>query len=143
MEDVFTVVAATLSLDILEGNVGTTVIIAGSGFYVDKPLTLYYMNLSLNQIGSEIATSAGKFSHQFVIPIGPAGYHNITAVNEYGNHAEIQFKVLPDLKLNLDSAGAGELVNASGTGYTSRTVVTIIFGSVGVTVAQPDYCGWL
>ncbi|OGN97089.1 MAG: hypothetical protein A2Y89_05895 [Chloroflexi bacterium RBG_13_51_18] len=141
MEDVFTVVAATLSLDILEGNVGTTVIIAGSGFYVDKPLTLYYMNLSLNQIGSEIATSAGKFSHQFVIPIGPAGYHNITAVNEYGNHAEIQFKVLPDLKLNLDSAGAGELVNASGTGYTSRTVVTIIFGSVGVTVAQTDDFG--
>ena len=141
MEDVFTVEAAVLTLDTLEGCVGASVNIAGSGFHVDKPVSLYYMNLSLNQIGTEMASATGKFSHQFIIPVGPAGFHNIIASNDFGNRAEIQFKVLPELMLNLDSAGAGDLINASGTGFAGGSAVTIIFGSIAVTVAQTDDLG--
>ena len=137
----FTVDATALTLDIHEGNVGVTLNIAGSGFYVDKPVTLYYMNLTQDQIGTEMASPAGQFSHQFIVPASPAGFHNIIASNEYGNRAEIQFKVLPELKLSLDSAAAGDLVNASGNGFAIRSPVTVVFGSIGVTVAQTDDLG--
>ncbi len=137
----FTVEAAALDLDIYEGNVGTTINITGSGFHIGRPVALYYTNMSQNEIGSEIASSAGTFSHQYVIPPSPAGSHEIAASNEYSNSAEIQFTVLPELTLDLSSAAAGDVINASGTGFASQSAVTIIFGSVGVTVAQADYFG--
>ena len=137
----FTVDATALTLDIQEGKVGTPVSISGSGFYVNKPVALYYTNISQEQFGTEMASGTGRFSYQFTIPASPAGFHNIIASNEYGNHAEIQFKVLPELKLSLDSAGSGDMVNASGTGFATHSPVTIIFGSIGVTVAQTDELG--
>lgn len=137
----FSVDPTALTLDIHEGSVGAAVNIAGSGFYVDKPVALYYMNILQDQIGTETASATGQFSHQFTVPASPAGFHNIIASNEYGNRAETQFKVLPELKLSLDSAGAGDLINASGTGFAIRSQVTIIFGSTGVTVAQTDDLG--
>jgi hypothetical protein len=140
-ENYFTVEAAELALDIYEGNVGTSVNITGSGFHIGRPVTLYYTNLSQNQIGSELASPVGKFSHEFIIPSSPAGFHDITAINDYNNSAEIQFKVLPELTLDLSSAAAGDLLNASGTGFASHGAVTIIFGSLAVTIAQADYYG--
>ncbi|MBN1161701.1 MAG: hypothetical protein JXA17_07140, partial [Dehalococcoidales bacterium] len=137
----FTVEAAELALDVYEGNVGTTINISGSGFHIGRPVTLYYTNLSQNQIGTEMASSAGTLSHEFIIPPSPAGLHDITATNDYSNSAEIQFKVLPELILDLSSAAAGDVINASGTGFASHSVVTIIFGSTAVTVAQTDYYG--
>ena len=137
----FSVDATALTLDIHEGNVGASINIAGSGFYVDKPVTLYYMNITQDQIGTEAASPTGQFSHQFIIPASPAGFHNIIASNEYGNRAEIQFKVLPKLMLSLDSAGAGDVVNASGTGFAVRSQITIVFGSIAVTEAQTDDLG--
>ncbi len=137
----FIVDATTLTLDTQEGNVGATINIAGSGFYVNKAVTLYYVNILQNQIGTEIASAGGQFSHRFIVPAGPAGFHNIIASNEYGNRAEVQFKVLPKLTLSLDSASAGDLINASGTGFAVMSPVIIVFGSIGVTVAQTDNLG--
>ncbi|MBN1692113.1 MAG: hypothetical protein JW845_00990 [Dehalococcoidales bacterium] len=137
----FTVEATTLVLNAYEGNVGASVNITGVGFYASRPVTLYYTNLSQNQIGTETASPAGKFVRQFTIPAGPAGFHDISATNDYGNSAEIQFKVVPELILGLSSAAAGDVINASGTGFASQSAVTIIFGSTAVTIAQADYFG--
>ena len=137
----FTVEEAALALDIYEGNVGTAINITGSGFHIGRPVTLYYTNMSQNQIGSEIASSIGKFTYEFFIPPSPAGLHEITAINDYNNSAEIQFNVLPELVLDVNSAASGDVINASGTGFASQSAVTIIFGSVAVTIAQADYFG--
>ena len=137
----FTVEATTLTLATPEGGVGTSVNIAGSGFYVNKPVTLYFMNITKDELGTTMASSTGKFTHQFVVPISTAGFHKIIASNDMGNSAEIQFKVLPKLKLNLDSAGSGDLVSASGTGFASRTTVSIIFGAQNIASTQTDELG--
>jgi hypothetical protein len=137
----FTVAARGIFLNPLEGCVGDVVNITGSGFYVDRAVTLYYTNLSIDQIGTEIASSTGEFSHQFTVPISTAGYHLITASNDLGNEAQTQFKVLPKLKLNVDIAGPGDLVNASGTGFAAYNAVTITFGSLGVTAVLTDALG--
>jgi hypothetical protein len=137
----FTVEATTLTLATPEGGVGTSVNIAGNGFYVNKPVTLYFMNITKDELGTTIASSTGKFTHQFVVPISTAGFHKIIASNDMGNSAEIQFKVLPKLKLNLDSAGSGDLVSASGTGFASRTTLSIIFGAQNIASTQTDELG--
>ncbi|MGD0779172.1 MAG: IPT/TIG domain-containing protein [Dehalococcoidales bacterium] len=137
----FTVEATTLTLATPEGGVGTSVNIAGSGFYVNKPVTLYFMNITKDELGTTMASSTGKFTHQFVVPVSTAGFHKIIASNDMGNSAEIQFKVLPKLKLNLDSAGSGDLVSASGTGFASRTTVSIIFGAQDIASTQTDDLG--
>ena len=137
----FTVEATTLTLATPEGGVGTSVNIAGSGFYVNKPVTLCFMNMTKDELGTTIASNTGKFTHEFVVPISTAGFHKITASNDMGNSAEIQFKVLPKLNLNLDSAGSGDLVSASGTGFASRATVSIIFGSQNIASTQTDDLG--
>jgi hypothetical protein len=137
----FTVSARGISLNPIEGCVGDVVNITGSGFYVDRAVTLYYSNLSLDQLGTEIASSTGEFSHQFTVPVSTAGYHQITASNDLGNEAQTQFKVLPKLELNVDTAGPGDMVNATGTGFAAYNAVTITFGSLGVTAVLTDALG--
>ena len=141
MENFFTVEAAALVLDVSEGYVGTVINITGAGFYVNKTVNLAYFNRALNEFGTEMASPTGRFSHQFVIPISSGGYHKISASNDVGNYAEIQFKVLPEIKLNLDSASPGDLLNAGGTGFGSMSIVNIIFGSLSAATAQADDIG--
>jgi hypothetical protein len=137
----FTVEAAVLTLANPEGYVGSSININGSGFYVGKPVTLYYTSITQEAIGTTTASDIGKFSHQFVIPPSTAGFHKITASNSMGNSADIYVKVLPKLELNLESAGPGDTVGASGTGFANRTTVYILFGSQNIASTLTDDLG--
>ncbi|OGO18438.1 MAG: hypothetical protein A2Z15_05410, partial [Chloroflexi bacterium RBG_16_50_11] len=137
----FTVDATAITPDIAEGIVGALVNVSGSGFYVNKPVTLSYLNVAQETLGTATASSNGKFAFQFVVPISAAGFHQITASNDVGNQAVISFKVLPELKMNLDSAGSGDPVNASGAGFAALSRVDIIFGSLSVASALTDAYG--
>jgi hypothetical protein len=137
----FTVEAITLTLATPEGSVGDSINISGAGFYVGKPVTIHFMNLTLDEIGTVTASNTGDFTYQLTIPISAAGLHQIVASNDVGNRAETQFKVLPYLKLNYDSAGPGDPVSASGFGFASSSTVTIIFGTFNVASVQTDELG--
>lgn len=141
MEDVFTVDTTALTLDTAQGYAGMVVNVSGTGYYVGSQVTIYYLNITQEELGTATASPTGKFSHQIAIPLSARGFHKITASNNEGNRAEIQFEVLPELKLNLDSAGPGDPVNARGTGFSSRSTVNIIFGSINIAVAVTDDLG--
>jgi hypothetical protein len=127
-------------LDIVEGTVGTKVTISGTGFYAERTVTLYYYNIAGDVVGSEIASPVGRFTHSFAIPGSTGGVHRVTASNAEGNLAETEFKVLPDVTLNLSAAGPKELLNITGTGFGYRSNVDIIFGTSTVaTVKTDDY----
>jgi hypothetical protein len=137
----FTVEPAALSLNINQGTVGSLVTLSGSGFYVDKSISVSYTALTPDELGTVNASSTGRFTYQFPIPASAAGFHKIVASNDVGNSAEIEFKVLPSFKLNLDSAGPGDAVTAGGTGFAGGSPVAVIFGSLGVANVLSDEFG--
>ncbi|MGD1118889.1 MAG: hypothetical protein ABR886_05320 [Dehalococcoidales bacterium] len=137
----FTVDTTALSLDSAEGICGSSVNISGSGFYVNSTVTLYYFNTDNQSIGTDTASATGTFTHNFIIPIGPAGQHKIYAANTQDNSAGIQYTVLPGIKLNLGSAGPGEPVNVQGSGFAASGAIKILFGTLSVATANADKLG--
>jgi hypothetical protein len=137
----FIVDETALTVATPEGCVGVMVNVNGSGFYVGKVVKISYMNLTLDEIGSTTASATGSFTYQIIIPVSAAGFHKVVASNDIGNRAETQFKVLPQLTLNLASAGPGDAVNASGNGFGGHSQVDIFFGTVNVASVQTDNLG--
>lgn len=140
-KNTFTVDATSLTLATTQGCVGDTINISGSGYYVGKPITIYYMNLTKTQIGTTTASDAGRFTFQLVIPVSAAGSHSVIVSNDMGNSAEASFKVLPQLKLASNSAGPGDAVSASGTGFAATSTVNIFFGTSNVGSTKTDNLG--
>lgn len=137
----FKVVATALTIATPEGRVGTKVNINGSGFYVGKAVKISYTNLTAAEIGTTTASSTGNFTYQITIPVSAAGLHKIAAANDVGNRAETQFKVLPQLTLNSASAGPGDTVNTSGTGFAGHSQTNIYFGASNVGSIQTSDIG--
>ena len=137
----FIVDATALALDAVEGPSGTAVNISGSGFYISSPVTLYYYNPDAQKIGTSVSSTTGKFVRSYVIPPGPGGLHKITASNDQGNSAEVQYKVLSKIRLNLNAAGPGDALNVRGAGFASSSTVSVFFGSLSIAAATTDALG--
>jgi len=139
-ENFFIIDEPLLILDIYDGQVGTEVTISGFGFYAGRTVTLYYYNVVDGLISTMTASPEGRFSLNFIIPGSTGGVHVITASNAEGNSAETEFEVIPELTLNLASAGPRELLTATGTGFGHRSKVNITLGTGTVaTVRTDDY----
>lgn len=137
----FTVDATELTLDSSAGPPGAYVDISGSGFYVGATVNIYFNNPDSQKIGAVTASSTGKFVHSAAIPPAPHGMHTITATNNMGNSAEAQFSVLPEIKLNRDTAGPGELLNVRGSGFAATSGVSIYFGQFLAATTATDTLG--
>ena len=140
-KSLFTVTETRIKLDIVEGTVGTTLTITGTGFYADRLVTIYYYNRIGEKIGTEFASATGEFSYRFAIPNSVAGAHRIMAENAEGNSSEVKFEVLPQATLNLTSGAPGELLTVSGTGFSYSDDVSIYFGNDEVAYAKTDEYG--
>jgi hypothetical protein len=139
-ENFFTIEETGVTLDVVEGTIGTQVTVSGTGFYAARTVNIYYYNVTSEIVGAEFASSIGRFSNSFAIPASTGGIHRITASNAEGNSAEAEFTVIPDITLNLSSAGPRELLNVRGTGFGFRSNVDIVFGTLTVaTVKTDDY----
>jgi len=137
----FIVSEAKVDLDIDDGYVGTEVTISGDGFYSGRTVTIYYYNVIGEKVGTAAVSSTGEFSYTFIVPNSTAGEHRITVKNAEGNFAETTFEVLPLITLNLSSAGPGDLVTVSGTGFGKRIDVEITFGVYKVASARTNDYG--
>ena len=59
----FTVQKSEINLDALEGAVGTTVTVAGTGYCAGRMVTIYFYNRTGQKLGTEFADAIGKFSY--------------------------------------------------------------------------------
>ena len=140
-ETFFIIEEVEITLDVIDGPVGTEVTISGRGFYADRTVTLYYQTIIKEKLGTKTASAIGEFSYQFTIPNSTAGLHKITAANAEGNSAETKFEVIPSITLNLASAGPGDLLTVRGTGFGHRSEVDIDFGIRPVARAKTNEYG--
>ncbi|MBN1177541.1 MAG: hypothetical protein JXA51_07670 [Dehalococcoidales bacterium] len=141
-ETFFIIEDAYISLNTIDGPVGTQVTISGRGFYAGRTVELLYYNVVGDPIASVTASSDGKFNYNYVIPASTGGVHRITASNTEGNYAEAEFEVVPELTLNLASAGPLELLTARGTGFGYRTKVDITINAITAATAKTGDYGY-
>jgi hypothetical protein len=139
----FTVDPRELTLSINEGPTGTALEISGSGFYINETVTINYFNPAAGPIGTLTASSLGKFTRSYTVPAGTAGNHRFTATNARGNTAEIAYKVIPDIVLNVNSGAPGEHINVRGTGFGATTSAVISLDTTSVATVQTDALGSL
>jgi hypothetical protein len=137
----FIVEEPEIALDLVDGPVGTEVTVNGWGFYSGRTVTFYYYNKISEKLGTELASDIGEFSYEFTVPYSTAGEHRITASNAEGNEVDTEFEVIPQVDLNLSSAGPGDLVTIRGTGFGYRTQVDVDFGIYQVATVRTDEYG--
>jgi len=137
----FIVEEPNISLDLVDGPVGTDVTVNGWGFYSGRTVTFYYYNKISEKLGTILASNIGEFSYEFTVPYSIAGEHKITASNVEGNEVDAEFEVIPQVDLNLSSAGPGDLVTIRGTGFGYKTQVDIDFGVYQVATVRTDEYG--
>ncbi|MFC1942351.1 IPT/TIG domain-containing protein [Chloroflexota bacterium] len=130
-----------VKLDVFDGYIGTDVVINGSGFSAGRTVTIYYHNLIQEKIGDQTASTVGEFGYQFTIPYSTAGEHKVSAENDEGNSAQTIFKVIPLITLNYASAGPGELLTVTGTGFGNKSNVDIDFSTSRVAKARTNEHG--
>lgn len=137
----FIVEETLLTLDVLEGHVGSEVNITGQGFYANRAVSIYYANITTEKIDDIITSPTGTFTYNFAVPNSTGGDHMITVINDKGNQAEIIFEVKPVVLINKSAAGPGELLTMNGTGFGYRALVNITISAFPITTVRTNETG--
>ena len=141
-ESQFIIPETEIKLNVKEGAVGTAVTGNGKGFHANKTVTLYYYyNRDRQKLGTEVAGPTGECSYSFTIPVSTAGKHEIKAEDTKDNSAEAEFEVIPSTTLKPPSGAVGDVLTISGSGFDSKSVVTIYFKTAEVAYAKTDKWG--
>jgi len=142
----FTILGAKITLSPKEGTVGTVVTLNGSGFYAGKTVTLQYYD-SYDGTKIELATvdasSIGEISYNFTAPESTTGNHRIVARNDWGNLAELNFKIFPSVTIEPESGAIGDEVTVDGTGFSNQSSVSIYFDGNKVASTKTSTAGTL
>ncbi len=134
----FTVLEPEISLSRRSGPVGSKLVVDGEGFYADKVVTIYYDNTILSTM---TASPSGEFSYSFDVPDSTAGAHDIIAENAEDNFSDAEFEVLPQITLNSEAGAVGSILTVSGTGFASKSDISVFFQSEEVAFAKTDESG--
>ena len=118
--EIFTVTPA-ISLSLLEGTVGSTVTVSGTGFATseDEIEVLYD---SAKVITNKSANTKGSWEATFVVPTSKRGAHTVDASGENTTSTEVtdlNFTVTPKISLEPTAGGTGTSVKVSGSGFAA------------------------
>ena len=119
----------TITLNPTSGNVGTSILVSGTGFASSSTITITYDGAV--QI-YPTSNSVGSFSASFVAPASSSGAHTIQATDGT-NTGTATFTIASLIVLNPSSGIVSSTVSVSGSGFTANAQVTVTFG--GSTIA--------
>jgi len=109
----------TVTLDKSEGPGSLIVTSSGEGFMPYAPVNVYFSGV---WVGSFIADRTGAFEGRFIVPTSVTGVYRVTAVDEYGLEASVDFEVVEltlgwilDKLDELNATIAGLLRDMNGT----------------------------
>ena len=137
----FIVEETVITMDVFQGPVGTEVNITGQGFYSNRMVGIYYHNIATQHLGNATTSATGLFTYNFTVPNSTGGSHEITVLNDKGNQADTEFKVVPVVLINKAAAGPGELLAMTGTGFGYRSLVDITMGTYPITTVRTNDTG--
>jgi len=139
----FTLMGVDIMIDPDVGSVGTNVTIHGQGLYSSDSLTFYYYNNDTRvKIGNDVSSPIGECVYSFTIPESSSGSHKVIVQEAHGgNETGVYFIVVPDIVLESTLASIGDELVVSGTGFGSRSNVSIYLNSVEVAIKRADEFG--
>ncbi len=125
-----------ITLNPIQGSVGTSVTVTGSGFAASSTVTIKYDGNIMTTNPSTVTTNAtGGFSSvTFTVPSSGVGSHTVLATDLSSNTASSTFTVLPaSVFLSPTNGHVGTKVTVSGSGYQGTSRVTIEYDGSKVT----------
>ena len=138
----FLVKEAQIRLNIHEGAVGTPVSVIGEGFYASKTVVFYYSHDGLKEkLTTETAGPVGECRSQFTIPPSSAGKQKIIVESPQGQSVQADFRVIPSAALSVSSGTTGDIVNVTGTGFSSGSEISVYLTTRKVAYANTDQYG--
>jgi hypothetical protein len=127
------------SLSASQGAPGTTIVVSGSGYTAGSLPTVLWNGLGVSSSGSVNATA---LTASFIVPQYPRGTYLLSVTTSAGDTTltPIQFTITPQLTLATTSAGVGDQISISGSGFTASGSVTLYYDSVvqSTTTANPN-----
>ena len=107
----------------LNGPVGSSINLTGSGFAAGEPITILFDN---TEIGSAVAGDDGGLTGTFTIPPSTAGSHTVTIKGSTAS-SNLSFKVTPSLSLDPASGFVGTTVKVSGSGFAGGSTLKFTY----------------
>ncbi len=138
ISNTFTVLEPEIRLSAVSGSVGNKLVVYGEGFYANKVVSVHYDNKIL---GTLTASPTGEFSYSFNVPESAAGPHDIAAANAEDDYSEADFEVISRITINPVTGAVGSIIEVSGTGFASRSDVSIFFQNEEVAFARTRESG--
>jgi hypothetical protein len=139
----FTVVGeGDISIDPDDGPVGTEVEISGSDFSDNEDIEIEYDGDNIDWDGDKDTDGDGDFDASIIIPPSTAGDHEITVKGE-DSLAEVTdtFTVEPEITVSPEEGGVQSTATVSGTGFASRSDITVYLDGSEVDTATTDSDG--
>jgi hypothetical protein len=114
----FTIPDGEISLNPINGNVGSQITISGKGLRPNQQLTIDYDGdlVEINK-GDTSSDSSGQFICSILVPDSTTGSHKIIVSDVTGNHPDAWFTVKPSVSLQ-SNAQVGENIKISGYGFS-------------------------
>jgi len=106
--------AGSLSLNLAQGTVGTTVSIPNVCAYGSGPYQLYWGETDQLIGQGEITQDCGTIS--FTVPEAARGKHKVT-LKVAGDYFTTEFTVIPSINVSADEGTVGSKLTVSGTGF--------------------------
>ncbi len=121
---------------------GDQITISGTGFAPNSNITFYWDNASVSV--DTITTNAnGSFTNNtFIIPSCPRGSHTVKVRDILNNFADTTFTIVGQKITITPATGAsGTTVAVTGTGFSAKAPITIIYDTIQVATATTDISG--
>jgi len=128
---------ANVTFSALNGPVGTTVTINGTGFADGLPVAIKYDN---SPAGTVTTNSAGNFTTTFTIPASGAGDHQVSISDQVSTITDT-FNIVSAINVNESSGTAGDSINIDGTGFITSHIITVNFDGDLVASTTADATG--
>ena len=144
----FTVTGVPLNSQIevtpTSGNVGDTITVTGTEFSPDVAITILFNNAAVTPLAPIITGPDGTFSGSFNIPAVTAGSYTVKAEDTEDHSATATVTVVltePEMTMTPLTGSVGDTINVSGTDFKADTSISILYGSVAITLAVPITTG--
>ncbi|MFC1956385.1 IPT/TIG domain-containing protein [Chloroflexota bacterium] len=139
----FTVVPA-VTFTPTSGKVGDQVTVSGTGFDMNKDLTVYFNNMPTTLTsGTAWSDANGSFDNlAFEVPPQGAGIYDVKVRDSANNSATAtkKFAIAGNVNMSPTNGNVGTKITASGTGFATGSTVTVKYDNkqIATTTVQSD-----
>ena len=133
----------SISLNQSSGDVGTSILVSGTGFRQTNFVTITFDSNVVATVPDPVLTNSnGSFSASFIVPGANPGARTLRATDNIGNVASATFTITPSIALSYATGRGGTTTSITGTGFAPLSTVTIRFDGNLVLSAPTDASGW-